>query len=205
MRISPQSIEFGLWCNGSTTGFGSVCLGSNPGKPTEKEQWNPLLFFCLNNSRHVIFPIPLFVAIAPLFLPYILRYKTQGRSAQCILIPKLKHHFQSSPPVFPLGNIGGVPEGVKKTLSKKFLVIFLNPSPQKLTFLRSLPYILHCKTQGRRGNTNIGYSFLPLPYPVALRGTAHKIEAEAKGEYTSTSLLAVSRSIVGHGQGGGFN
>ncbi len=98
MRISPQSIEFGLWCNGSTTGFGSVCLGSNPGKPTEKEQWNPLLFFCLNNSRHVIFPIPLFVAIAPLFLPYILRYKTQGRSAQCILIPKLKHHFQSSPP-----------------------------------------------------------------------------------------------------------
>ena len=107
MRISPQSIEFGLWCNGSTTGFGSVCLGSNPGKPTEKEQWNPLLFFCLNNSRHVIFPIPLFVAIAPLFLPYILRYKTQGRSAQCILIPKLKRHFQSSPPVFPLGNIGG--------------------------------------------------------------------------------------------------
>ena len=98
MRISPQSIEFGLWCNGSTTGFGSVCLGSNPGKPTEKEQWNPLLFFCLNNSRHVIFPIPLFVAIAPLFIPYILRYKTQGRSAQCILIPKLKHHFQSSPP-----------------------------------------------------------------------------------------------------------
>ena len=26
----------GLWCNGSTTGFGSVCLGSNPGKPTTK-------------------------------------------------------------------------------------------------------------------------------------------------------------------------
>ena len=69
------------------------------------------LFFCLNNSRYTIFPIPLFVAIAPLFLPYILRYKTQGRSAQCILIPKLKHHFQSSPPVFPLGNIGGVSAG----------------------------------------------------------------------------------------------
>ena len=27
---------FGLWCNGSTTGFGSVCPGSNPGSPTEK-------------------------------------------------------------------------------------------------------------------------------------------------------------------------
>lgn len=45
MRISPQSIEFGLWCNGSTTGFGSVCLGSNPGKPTEKEQWKSAALF----------------------------------------------------------------------------------------------------------------------------------------------------------------
>ena len=26
--------KFGLWCNGSTTGFGSVCPGSNPGSPT---------------------------------------------------------------------------------------------------------------------------------------------------------------------------
>ena len=95
--------------------------------------------------------------------------------------------------------------GLKKHCQKKFLVIFLNPSPQKLTFLRSLPYILHCKTQGRRCNTNIGYPFLPLPYPVALRGTAHKIEAEAKEKYISTSPLAVSRSIVGHGQEGGFN
>ncbi len=24
----------GLWCNGSTTDFGSVCLGSNPDGPT---------------------------------------------------------------------------------------------------------------------------------------------------------------------------
>ena len=24
-----------LWCNGSTTGFGSVCPGSNPGKTTK--------------------------------------------------------------------------------------------------------------------------------------------------------------------------
>ena len=28
-------MKFGLWCNGSTTGFGSVCPGSNPGSPTE--------------------------------------------------------------------------------------------------------------------------------------------------------------------------
>ena len=26
----------GLWCNGSTTGFGSVCPGSSPGSPTKK-------------------------------------------------------------------------------------------------------------------------------------------------------------------------
>ena len=125
MRISPQSIEFGLWCNGSTTGFGSVCLGSNPGKPTEKEQWNPLLFFCLNNSRHVIFPIPLFVAIAPLFLPYILRYKTQGRSAQCILIPKLKHHFQSSPSAVSRGitRWHEVTEGLIKNGSPSLFVL----------------------------------------------------------------------------------
>ena len=28
---------FGLWCNGSTTGFGSVCGGSNPPRTTFKE------------------------------------------------------------------------------------------------------------------------------------------------------------------------
>ena len=28
--------QLGLWCNGSTTGFGSVCPGSNPGSPTHK-------------------------------------------------------------------------------------------------------------------------------------------------------------------------
>ena len=27
----------GLWCNGSTTGFGSVCPGSNPGSPTKEK------------------------------------------------------------------------------------------------------------------------------------------------------------------------
>ena len=51
-----------------------------------------------------------------------------------------------------------------------------NPSPQKLPFLRSLPYILRSKTQGRKSNTNsrnkIEYSPLSLPLPVALRGIA---------------------------------
>gem|GEM_PF-1071485 len=43
-----------LWCNGSTTVFGSVCLGSNPGKTTHKKEGSPkaewpngfLLVFC---------------------------------------------------------------------------------------------------------------------------------------------------------------
>ena len=50
-------------------------------------------------------------------LPYILRCKTQGRSAQCILIPKLKHHFQSSPPAVSRGitRWHKVPEGLANT------------------------------------------------------------------------------------------
>ena len=33
-------MKFGLWCNGSTTGFGSVCPGSNPGSPTDESSTN---------------------------------------------------------------------------------------------------------------------------------------------------------------------
>ena len=32
--FAPQ-LRIGLLCNGSTTDFGSVCLGSNPGRPTK--------------------------------------------------------------------------------------------------------------------------------------------------------------------------
>lgn len=35
IAFQGKHIKFGLWCNGSTTGFGSVCPGSNPGSPTE--------------------------------------------------------------------------------------------------------------------------------------------------------------------------
>ena len=69
--------------------------------------------------------------------------------------------------------------GLKKTLSKKFLVIFLNPSPQELSFLRSLPYTANA-AQRRRLNTSyltdknhIIKEYLktpPLPCPAALRG-----------------------------------
>ena len=47
-----------LWCNGSTTVFGSVCLGSNPGKTTIREEGNlkaawPNGFFLLFYRRVV--------------------------------------------------------------------------------------------------------------------------------------------------------
>ena len=40
-RGAPRlGITIVLWCNGSTTVFGSVCLGSNPGKTTIREEGN---------------------------------------------------------------------------------------------------------------------------------------------------------------------
>ena len=40
-REAPRlGITIVLWCNGSTTVFGSVCLGSNPGKTTIREEGN---------------------------------------------------------------------------------------------------------------------------------------------------------------------
>ena len=37
IAFQGKRMKFGLWCNGSTTGFGSVCPGSNPGSPTKNE------------------------------------------------------------------------------------------------------------------------------------------------------------------------
>ena len=43
-RLRREALRLGttivLWCNGSTTVFGSVCLGSNPGKTTIREEGN---------------------------------------------------------------------------------------------------------------------------------------------------------------------
>ena len=73
-----------------------------------------------------------------------------------------------------IGEVSVRTEGL--TFTAKNLCNLSNPSPQKLPFLRSLPYILRSKTQGRKSNTNsrnkIEYSPLSLPLPVALRGIA---------------------------------
>ena len=58
-RGAPRlGITIVLWCNGSTTVFGSVCLGSNPGKTTIREEGNlkaawPNGFFLLFCQRVV--------------------------------------------------------------------------------------------------------------------------------------------------------
>ena len=36
-RLLSEIFEIELWCNGSTTDFDSVCLGSNPGSSTNKQ------------------------------------------------------------------------------------------------------------------------------------------------------------------------
>ena len=36
LQPKPERELIGLWCNGSTTDFDSVCLGSKPGNPTTK-------------------------------------------------------------------------------------------------------------------------------------------------------------------------
>ena len=38
-KSSYFCIAIGSWCNGNTTGFGSVILGSNPGDPTKCADW----------------------------------------------------------------------------------------------------------------------------------------------------------------------
>ena len=40
-----------IWCNGSTTDFGSVCLGSNPGISTQKAGDIFIGFFVFANAR----------------------------------------------------------------------------------------------------------------------------------------------------------
>ena len=52
MRIFATAIV--LWCNGSTTVFGSVCGGSNPPGTTEKPRPNiwARLFCCQNGTIH---------------------------------------------------------------------------------------------------------------------------------------------------------
>lgn len=35
-KFAPAFKQFGLWCNGNTTVFGAVFLGSSPSRPTNK-------------------------------------------------------------------------------------------------------------------------------------------------------------------------
>jgi hypothetical protein len=52
-----QSFRIELWCNGSTTDFGSVCLGSNPSSST-KSQDIPGFFILRSSSYGPVLPLP---------------------------------------------------------------------------------------------------------------------------------------------------
>ena len=51
MRRRVLFVKIVLWCNGSTAVFGSACLGSNPGKTTEKSDYLCSRFFRAYTSR----------------------------------------------------------------------------------------------------------------------------------------------------------
>lgn len=45
-----KELNTGLWCNGNTTDFGSVILGSSPSRPTSKKPLrNERLSFFIND------------------------------------------------------------------------------------------------------------------------------------------------------------
>lgn len=54
MPLFLHSLSIELWCNGSTTDFGSVCLGSNPSSSTKALQTNcaRLLYFGKLEVKH---------------------------------------------------------------------------------------------------------------------------------------------------------
>ncbi len=50
--ICTRKRAIGLWCNGNTTDSGPVILGSNPGSPTQKDDFS-VVFFCATRIRSV--------------------------------------------------------------------------------------------------------------------------------------------------------
>ena len=51
-RSSKEStMRIVLWCNGSTTGFGSVCPGSNPGRTTQKSAYADFFYYITNQDK----------------------------------------------------------------------------------------------------------------------------------------------------------
>ena len=65
-KSSYFCIAIGSWCNGNTTGFGSVILGSNPGDPTKCADW--LRYRRWRLARFCIYtPTSFFVSLPPFF------------------------------------------------------------------------------------------------------------------------------------------
>ena len=75
-----------------------------------------------------------------------------------------------------------------------FRFLPFNPSPRRYAPL-FLPYILRCKTQGRRNNTNsrnkIGYSPLHQPFPRSITGCPHRSEQRRSWNTSRPFLLCL--------------
>ena len=79
-------------------------------------------------------------------------------------------------------------------LRRKLSFLPFNPSPRRYAPL-FLPYILRCKTQGRRNNTNsrnkIGYSPLHQPFPRSITGCPHRSEQRRSWNTSRPFLLCL--------------
>src|SRR5687767_5261438 len=75
----------GLLCNGSTTDFDSVCLGSNPGNPTfERRSFLRLPFFMLPMFAPKDYPVSYFLSIAD--LRYIILLAQRGITMKLLFV-----------------------------------------------------------------------------------------------------------------------
>jgi hypothetical protein len=50
LNLHPHSSIIGLWCNGNTTVFGAVFLGSSPSRPTKQSQLHSWDFLFLGRE-----------------------------------------------------------------------------------------------------------------------------------------------------------
>ena len=75
IAFQGKRIKFGLWCNGSTTGFGSVCPGSNPGSPTDESPANDVCgaFYFPYMARWGSFPPNIIIVVS--FLSEIINFE----------------------------------------------------------------------------------------------------------------------------------
>ncbi len=51
IKFAPAIALIGLWCNGNTTVFGAVFLGSSPSRPTKNPNRNVGIFYFISTKK----------------------------------------------------------------------------------------------------------------------------------------------------------